>query len=220
MWLTLAEEGHSGNIHPRKQFRGRGTKEGIILPQIFAALAANIVNVVINYILLFVLHLGVQGSALANTISQISLSVFLFLYIRIRKLHALTWGGWSWECLQEWGPFTSLAVPSMLILCFEWWIYEIGNFVAGLISVTELGAESVMYQICTVAYMLPYGLSIAASVRVGNALGAGNEKQAKSSAVVALYCTGMYNEKCSKCHTLFRLLPLEKQALVNATRLA
>ncbi|XP_078536020.1 multidrug and toxin extrusion protein 1-like isoform X2 [Lissotriton helveticus] len=163
--------------------------QGIILPQIFTALAANIVNIVINYVFLFVLHLGVRGSALANTISQISLSTFLFLYIRIRKLHVLTWGGWSWECLQEWGPFTSLAVPSMLILCFEWWIYEIGNLVAGLISVTELGAQSVMYQICTVAYMLPYGLSVAASVRVGNALGAGNEEQAKRSALVALYCT-------------------------------
>ena len=39
--------------------------------------------------------------------------------------------GWSWECLQDWGPFFRLAVPSMLMLCLEWWAYEIGSFLSG-----------------------------------------------------------------------------------------
>lgn len=39
--------------------------------------------------------------------------------------------GWSTECLQEWDTFTSLAVPSMLMLCIEWWTYEIGSFLVG-----------------------------------------------------------------------------------------
>lgn len=39
--------------------------------------------------------------------------------------------GWSWECLQDWGPFFRLAVPSMLMLCIEWWAYEIGSFLVG-----------------------------------------------------------------------------------------
>lgn len=39
--------------------------------------------------------------------------------------------GWSCQCLQDWGPFFSLAVPSMLMLCIEWWAYEIGSFLSG-----------------------------------------------------------------------------------------
>ena len=39
--------------------------------------------------------------------------------------------GWSWECLQDWGPFFRLAIPSMLMLCIEWWAYEIGSFLVG-----------------------------------------------------------------------------------------
>ena len=39
--------------------------------------------------------------------------------------------GWSWECLQDWGPFFRLAIPSMLMLCIEWWAYEIGSFLSG-----------------------------------------------------------------------------------------
>lgn len=39
--------------------------------------------------------------------------------------------GWSVQCLQDWGPFFSLALPSMLMICIEWWAYEIGSFLMG-----------------------------------------------------------------------------------------
>lgn len=40
--------------------------------------------------------------------------------------------GWSTQCLQDWGPFFSLAVPSMLMICIEWWAYEIWSFLMGM----------------------------------------------------------------------------------------
>lgn len=40
--------------------------------------------------------------------------------------------GWSVQCLQDWGPFFSLALPSMLMICIEWWAYEIGSFLMGM----------------------------------------------------------------------------------------
>lgn len=39
--------------------------------------------------------------------------------------------GWSTECLQEWGSYMKLAIPSVFMVCFEWWIWEIGGFLAG-----------------------------------------------------------------------------------------
>ncbi|KAI2651166.1 Multidrug and toxin extrusion protein 1 [Labeo rohita] len=161
---------------------------GIIWPQVITGAAGNILNALINYIFLHVLDLGVAGSAAANTISQYSLAVFLYVYIRWKGLHKATWDGWSCDCLQEWGAFIRLAFPSMLMLCVEWWTYEIGGFLAGLISETELGAQSVVYELATIAYMFPLGFAVAASVRVGNALGAGNTEQAKLSAKVSLAC--------------------------------
>uniref|UniRef100_A0A8C1MUA4 Multidrug and toxin extrusion protein n=1 Tax=Cyprinus carpio TaxID=7962 RepID=A0A8C1MUA4_CYPCA len=161
---------------------------GIIWPQVITGAAGNILNALINYIFLHLLDLGVPGSAAANTISQYSLAVFLYGYIRWKGLHKATWDGWSLDCLQEWGAFIRLAFPSMLMLCVEWWTYEIGGFLAGLISETELGAQSVVYELATIAYMFPLGFAVAASVRVGNALGAGNTEQAKLSAKVSLAC--------------------------------
>ncbi|XP_062243349.1 multidrug and toxin extrusion protein 1-like [Platichthys flesus] len=171
------------------QLQGRYLQnQGIIWPQVITGVVVNIFNAVINYIFLFLLNMGVAGSAAANAISQYLLAVFLYIYICGRGLHKATWGGWSLDCLQEWGPFMKLAIPSMLMLCLEWWMFELGGFLAGLISDTELGAQSIAYELAVLAYMFPLGFSAAASVRVGNALGAGNIEQAKLSSKLPIIC--------------------------------
>uniref|UniRef100_H0XCY6 Multidrug and toxin extrusion protein n=2 Tax=Otolemur garnettii TaxID=30611 RepID=H0XCY6_OTOGA len=166
--------------------------QGIVLPQIVTGLAANLVNALANYLLLHQLHLGVIGSALANMISQFTLALLLFLYILGKKLHQATWGGWSLECLQDWASFLHLAIPSMLMLCIEWWAYEVGSFLSGILGMVELGAQSIVYELAVIVYMIPSGFSVAASVRVGNALGAGDPEQARKSSAVALLVTALF----------------------------
>ncbi|XP_073902785.1 multidrug and toxin extrusion protein 1-like isoform X3 [Castor canadensis] len=168
------------------------TTQGIVLPQILTGVAANFVNAFANYLFLYQLHLGVMGSALANTISQFTLALLLFLYILGRKLHQATWGGWSLECLQDWASFLRLAIPSMLMLCIEWWAFEIGSFLCGVLGMVELGAQSIVYELAVIMYMVPSGFSVAASVRVGNALGAGNIEQAKKSSAIVLLATVLF----------------------------
>ncbi|VFV46057.1 multidrug and toxin extrusion [Lynx pardinus] len=79
----------------------------------------------------------------------------------------------------------------MFMVCIEWWTFEIGTFLAGLVSVTELGAQAIIYELASVAYMVPLGFAVAASVRVGNALGAGNAEQARDSSITVLLCAGV-----------------------------
>uniref|UniRef100_A0A3B3ZFR7 Solute carrier family 47 member 3 n=1 Tax=Periophthalmus magnuspinnatus TaxID=409849 RepID=A0A3B3ZFR7_9GOBI len=155
--------------------------KGIIWPQVITGAIGNILNAVINYVLLHILDMGVIGSAVANCITQYLLAGILCIYIIVRGLHRATWPGWSLACLQEWQPFLFLAIPSLVMTCLEFWVFELGVFLAGLISEVELGTQSVVYQL-----IIPLGLSAAASVRVGNALGAGNVEQAKVSATVPI----------------------------------
>uniref|UniRef100_A0A8C3QN90 Multidrug and toxin extrusion protein n=1 Tax=Cyanoderma ruficeps TaxID=181631 RepID=A0A8C3QN90_9PASS len=163
----------------------------IIMPQVVTGIAANILNAAMNAFLLYALKLGMVGSAWANMVSQYTQVILLVLYMWWKKIHVKTWGGWSRECLVDWGTFIWLAVPGMVMMCIEWWTFEIGSFLAGLISVVQLGAQSVIYELACVAYMVPLGISVAASVRVGNALGAGDVEQAKTSCITALLCTGV-----------------------------
>uniref|UniRef100_K7G9A8 Multidrug and toxin extrusion protein n=1 Tax=Pelodiscus sinensis TaxID=13735 RepID=K7G9A8_PELSI len=162
----------------------------IIWPEVLSGIFGNIINAIVNYVFLHVLDLGVMGSAWANTIAQYAQAIFLLLYIVAKKLHVETWGGWSRDCLQEWDTFMALAVPSMLMICIEWWTYEIGSFLIGLLSVLDLSAQSIIYEVAIVSYMVHYGLSISVSVLVGNALGAGDTEAAKRSSITSLLCTG------------------------------
>ncbi|XP_036005909.1 multidrug and toxin extrusion protein 1 [Fundulus heteroclitus] len=152
--------------------------QGIIMPQLYTAALANIVNLGTNYAFLHWMDLGVAGSAAANTLSQIYICCFLFAYIWWKKLHVKTWGGWSVESLQEWGSYMKLAIPSMLMVCFEWWVYEFGGFFAGMLSEDELAAQHAVIMIAFITYMFPLGIQAAACARVGNALGAGDTARA------------------------------------------
>lgn len=164
--------------------------QGIILPQMYTAAVANIFNLGFNYVLIFSLDLGVIGSAIASSLSQITICLLLFGYIRWKKLHEKTWGGWSTECLQDWGSYMKLAIPSAFMICFEWWIWEIGGFLAGVLGEVDLAAQHILVEVGAITYMFPLGVHAAACVRVGNALGAGNTARAIVTCKVALILSG------------------------------
>uniref|UniRef100_A0A3P9KI87 Multidrug and toxin extrusion protein n=1 Tax=Oryzias latipes TaxID=8090 RepID=A0A3P9KI87_ORYLA len=166
--------------------------QGIIMPQMYAAALANIANVATNYIFIYWLQLGVVGSAAANTLSQVYICVFLFGYIWWKKLHTTTWGGWSVESLQEWGSYMKLAIPSTLMTCFEWWVYEFGGFFAGMLSEEELAAQHAVIMVAFLTYMFPLGIQAAACARVGNALGAGDTARAILSSKISLTLAGCF----------------------------
>ncbi|XP_061686844.1 multidrug and toxin extrusion protein 1-like isoform X2 [Syngnathoides biaculeatus] len=178
--------------------------QGIIWPQVITGAIGNILNVIINYVFLHLLHLGVVGSAVANLISQYLLPAVLLSYIYWRGLHKATWEGWSLECLHEWGTFAKLAIPSMIMFWMEHGSMEVGGFLAGQISEVELGAQAVMCELTVITGLLSLGISAAASVQVGNALGAGNSEQAKLSCKVSIIFSSVVACCVGICITLSR----------------
>lgn len=165
--------------------------QGITLPQMYTAAVANIINLAANYALIFSLQWGVVGSAIANSLSQVVICLLLYGYIRWKGLHKKTWGGWSTECLQEWGSYMRLAVPSAFMICFEWWVWEIGGFLAGILGEVNIAAQHIMLELGAIVYMFPLGVHAAACVRVGNALGAGDTNRAFVTCKVALVLSGL-----------------------------
>ncbi|XP_064605845.1 multidrug and toxin extrusion protein 1-like [Liolophura sinensis] len=106
-------------------------------------------------------------------------------YIVCTGLYKETWTGWSWEALEQWGQFLYLAVAGLIMIAIEWWSFEIGLFLNGIIGEVELGATSVVFQLEQIIYMVPYGMGVASSIRVGHSLGAGNAKAAKTTAMTS-----------------------------------
>ncbi|EPQ10160.1 Multidrug and toxin extrusion protein 2 [Myotis brandtii] len=153
--------------------------QGIVWPQVLSGLVGNFINALANYVLVLVLSLGVRGSAYANTLSQFVQTVFLLLYIVLRKLHRETWAGLLTP------PLRRPAHPSPPQACSP-------LPSAGLLSMVDLSAQAVIYEVATVTYMIPMGLSISVCVRVGTSLGAADTVQAQRSAVSGVLCTGAW----------------------------
>lgn len=66
-----------------------------------------------------------------------------------------------------------------MMVCFEWWCFELLALFSGLISVEALAAEIVVINIITFIFMIPLGTSYAASALTGYFLGEAKIDQAK-----------------------------------------
>lgn len=164
----------------------------IMWPQILISLLGSIVNAIVNYLMLFVLKIGVMGAALAITIGSVFELILLFIYIQVKKLHVASWPGWTTECLKDWWPFLALGIPGILIMSFEFWAYQIALILAGLINLVELGGQSILYQLICLIQKIPFSVGMAASIRVGIFLGAGETDQAKKSAKLSMVLVDLF----------------------------
>ncbi|XP_030078258.1 multidrug and toxin extrusion protein 1 isoform X2 [Microcaecilia unicolor] len=166
--------------------------QNIVLPQIVSGFAANILNATLSAVCVYVLKLGTVAVMWTSVITAYSWLILVVLFILWKKLLADTWGGWSRECLQEWGVFVHFAFYGMLMMCLKWWTFEIGTFLTGQLGLVELGAQAVMYQFYFLAFLVPSVLGITVNVHVGIALGARNLTKAKRSACIAFSFTGFF----------------------------
>lgn len=128
-----------------------------------------------------------RGSAIAQVCGHFGFlcSTICYGFWHIKK-NKETWSPWSMECLQGWGLYLTLAFPGMLMVCLEWWCFEIGTILSGTLDTFELGAQSILFQMEGITYMVPTGIGVAASIRIGQFLGSGDPQAAKTSAKTAL----------------------------------
>ncbi|VDD77299.1 unnamed protein product [Mesocestoides corti] len=116
--------------------------------------------------------------------------------------------GWDFVgALSEWGIFFRLGIPGILMIAFEEWCLELSTFIAGRLfsdqsrstasstfinakictmSDAILGAQTIVFQIQSIIYMVPLGICTAVNVRVGQGLGAFDPRKAKHTYRTAL----------------------------------
>jgi MATE family multidrug resistance protein len=72
------------------------------------------------------------------------------------------------------------------MVCFEWWALEILALFSGFISVPALASEIIIVNIVSFVFMMPLGISFAASTLTGNQIGEGNVLLAKRFAQLTI----------------------------------
>lgn len=162
--------------------------QSVVMPPVVFSLVPLCIHIGIAYTLVHYTALGFKGAPLAASISLWISVLMLAIYVICAKKFEHTWGGFSFESFHYILHDLKLALPSAAMVCLEYWAFEILVFLAGLMPSSEISTS--LIAICvnteTVAYMLTYGLSAAASTRVSNELGEGNPDRAKNAMAVTL----------------------------------
>jgi len=171
---------------------------GIVKPAMWVMLGVNLINVFGNWVLIYgnlgAPALGLEGSAISTVITRSAMVFALVFWIRRARLHEGYWRPWdrasfSWAGLRE---IAGIGAPITISLAVEMWAFQIAGLMAGYLGQEQLAAHSLVFQILALVFMVPLGISIGSSVRVGNLIGAGDAKGAQRTAYVALLIGGLF----------------------------
>ncbi|KAM9912127.1 hypothetical protein OXX69_002859 [Metschnikowia pulcherrima] len=124
--------------------------------------------------------IGYIGAPIATVINFWIMSLLLVLYV-VFVDGSKCWYGFCGvrKLFQNWGQLSHLAIPGIVMLESEYVAYEIMTLLASYFGTTELAAQSAVGSIASLTYMVPFAVSIAASTRIANFVGAQNLYSAK-----------------------------------------
>ncbi|XP_020683668.1 protein DETOXIFICATION 12 [Dendrobium catenatum] len=165
--------------------------QSLILPMLLSSFVTLCVHIPLCWVMVFKTGLGNVGAALSISISYWINVLILAFYIKYSDSCNATRAPLSMEALWGINEFLRLAIPSAVMICLEWWSFELLVLLSGLLPNPKL--ETSVLSICltsiSLLYTIPYGLGCAASTRVSNELGAGNPEQAHLAVRVATSIT-------------------------------
>jgi MATE family multidrug resistance protein len=130
------------------------------------------INIPANYVFIHVLGMGILGAGLASILSQsVSLVAAWIVLIRAPDL-----AGFRQKVQVAWADVRAQAreaAPLCLGYAGEGGAYAIVGLMMGWLGAEALAAHQIVNALGSLAYMIPLGMAGAASIRVGQAVGAG-----------------------------------------------
>ena len=173
-----------------------------------ALISANLVNIFFDWLLIFQHDFsiagvqigwpayGVVGSGIATSLARVYQAVFAIIAILLvnRKnqygllnhglLHSLRP---RWHSLRQ---LLALGVPSGATILVEIAIFAVVTSIIATLGPVPLAGHEIALNCISFTFMIPLGISAAASVRVGQAIGRGSATEAKAAGWAAIVLGG------------------------------
>lgn len=161
-------------------------------PVIAIVIGGTLLDIVGNYILMFGKYgfpaLGLAGIGYASALSLWAMFAALAIYIlnhpQLRIYHAFSAlhqfeGKVFWELMR-------IGVPIGVLAGVEGGFFTCVTFLMGQLGTVTLAAHQIAFQTAILTFMIPFGLSIATTVRVGQLVGQENPKGARLAGFVGI----------------------------------
>jgi MATE family multidrug resistance protein len=167
-----------------------------VRPIALALVSANLINVFGNWVLIYGHHwgavqipaLGVTGSGLATSASRLYLALFLVVAIwRVERRH--NYGLRSMLRHVEGVRLRRLALlgaPAGGQIFVEIAIFAMVTFLIGTMGKLPLAGHEIALNCASFTFMVPFAISAAGAVRVGQAIGRGSAVEARAAGWTAI----------------------------------
>jgi MATE family multidrug resistance protein len=163
-----------------------------VRPVAFALITANVVNLAGNWILIYghfgFPALGVTGSALSTCAARIYMAgvlVYAAWAHESDRGHALFahWPAPDWTRIRS---LLRLGLPAASQVVLEVAAFGAATVMASHLSPIALATHEIVLSCAAYTYMVPLGISAAAAVAVGHAIGAGHPMRARRAGTLAI----------------------------------
>jgi len=149
----------------------------IMRPAMIIALLANIINVFGNWLLVFgnlgFPALGLDGSGWATFFSRVFMAIALMGFVMNNKYFkqfdvSFHYKSINWSVIKK---ILSLGLPSGFQYFFEVGAFSFAVIMVGWLGTQQLAAHQIAINLASISFMAVLGISVAGSIRVGNAVG-------------------------------------------------
>jgi len=184
-WGTLPLLLYAGT---RRYLQGVGDVRVITLTYV----AANLVNWLGNWVLIYgklgLPALGVNGSAVSTLVARVFMALALlgFAWRYERKRGHPLFRHWAGPSLARLRELARLGVPAAGQIVLEVGAWNLATLSAGWLTPVALATHQIALNYASLTYMVPLGISAAAAVSVGHAVGAGDGQRARRAGWLAL----------------------------------
>lgn len=145
----------------------------------YATVVANIVNIVLNYLLIFgkfgFPEMGIIGAAIGTLASRVIMNFVLWWYLKRDQKTRKYVSNFKFEVKKRMlKKIMNLGLPSALQMFFEVAIFTAAIWLSGVLGKNPQAANQIALNLASMTFMIAMGLSVAAMVRVGNQKGLKN----------------------------------------------
>ncbi|PWH82073.1 MATE family efflux transporter [Algibacter marinivivus] len=143
----------------------------------YATLLANIINIILNYILIFgkfgFPELGIVGAAYGTLVSRLVMVWYLWFLLKGKEKSKAFVTNIKFFVLDKFmlNKIINLGAPSAMQMFFEVAIFTAAIWLSGLLGKNPQAANQIALNLSSMTFMVAMGLSVAAMIRVGNQKG-------------------------------------------------
>ncbi|MCB1823543.1 MAG: MATE family efflux transporter [Candidatus Competibacteraceae bacterium] len=167
-------------------------------PVLLISLLGLAVDVAANYALIFghwgFPPMGALGCGIATALSMwtVLVGMIAMMCLDTRYRHYGLFRQWSGPCWRELRPLLALGLPIGIGLFLETAIFATVALLLGRLGAVAAAAHQVALNMAAMTFMIPLGLSMATTVRVGHAVGAGDPRAARFSGLIGIALSGLF----------------------------